>query len=66
MAKVRVLYFGDLYIYNSAWNKDTYIELVDGAENTLTCKAGHAVRFFQDAEVIGFKENQVIFRGRVL
>ena len=51
---------------NDRWNEDTYIELLDGSENTLTCKARRAYYFFPDAEVSCFKENQVIFRGKVL
>lgn len=39
MTKVSTLKFGDLYMCNSAWNEDTYIELLDDSENTLTCKA---------------------------
>ena len=66
MKKVSTLKFGDLYMCNSAWNEDTYIELLDDSENTLTCKARRAYYFFPDAEVSCFKENQVIFRGRVL
>lgn len=66
MIKVSTLKFGDLYMCNSAWNEDTYLELLDGSENTLTCKARRAYYFFPDAEVSCFKENQVIFRGKVL
>ena len=42
MTKVSTLKFGDLYMCNSAWNEDTYIELLDDSENTVTCKARHA------------------------
>ena len=66
MTKGSTLKFGDLYMCNSAWNEDAYIELLDYSENTLTCKARHAYNFFSDAEVSCFKENQVIFRGKVL
>ena len=66
MTKVSTLKFGYLYICNSAWTEDTYIELLDDSEDTVICKARHAYYFFPDAEVSCFKENQVIFRGRVL